>query len=79
PAIDTGKDADDTPKADIKNGDKVKVKFSAKHWATGEAIPSWVRGNTYTVTAISGKKVLLSGINSWIACSNVEILQTNTV
>ena len=79
PAIDTGKDADDTPKADIKKGDKVKVKFSAKHWATGESIPSWVRGNTYTVTAVSGKKVLLSGINSWIARSNVEILQTNTV
>lgn len=79
PAIDTGKEAEDTPKADIKKGDKVKVKFSAKHWATGEAIPSWVRGNTYTVTAVSGKKVLLSGINSWIARSNVEILQTNTV
>jgi len=79
PAVDTGKEAEYTPKADIKKGDKVKVKFSAKHWATGEAIPSWVRGNTYTVTAISGKKVLLSGINSWIARSNVEILQTNTV
>lgn len=79
PAVDTGKEAEDTPKADIKKGDKVKVKFSAKHWATGEAVPSWVRGNTYTVTAVSDKKVLLSGINSWIARSNVEILQTNTV
>lgn len=79
PAVDTGKEAEDTPKADIKKGDKVKVKFSAKHWATGESVPSWVRGNTYTVTAVSGKKVLLSGINSWIARSNVEILQTNTV
>ncbi len=79
PAVDTGKEAEDTPKADIKKGDKVKVKFSAKHWATGEAVPSWVRGNTYTVTAVSGKKVLLSGINSWIARSNVDILQTNTV
>lgn len=79
PAVDSGKDADETPKADIKKGDKVKVKFSAKHWSTGEAIPSWVRGNTYTVTAVSGKKVLLSGINSWIARNNVEILQTNPV
>ncbi|AVH85737.1 lysin [Lactobacillus phage Silenus] len=79
PAVDTGKDADETPKADIKKGDKVKVKFSAKHWATGEAIPLWVRGNTYTVTAVSGKKVLLSGINSWIARSNVEILQNKPV
>nr|DAQ69801.1 MAG TPA: Cpl 1 lysin [Caudoviricetes sp.] len=79
PAVDSGKEAEDTPKADIKKGDKVKVKFSSKHWSTGEAIPSWVRGNTYTVTAVSGKKVLLSGINSWIARSNVEILQTNPV
>lgn len=79
PAVNSGKDADETPKADIKKGDKVKVKFSAKHWSTGEVIPSWVRGNTYTVTAVSGKKVLLSGINSWIARSNVEILQTKPV
>lgn len=79
PATDTGKKADDTPKSDIKAGDKVKVNFSAKHWSTGESIPNWVKGQTYTVSKISGKKVLLSGINSWIARSNVEILQTNPV
>lgn len=76
PAIDTGKAAQDTPKHDIKSGDKVKVNFSAVHWSTGERIPSWVKGQTYTVAKVSGKKVLLSGINSWIAKSNVEILQT---
>jgi len=79
PAINAGKIADDTPKRDIKAGDKVKVKFNAKHWATGESLPSWVQGQTYTIKSVSGSKVLLSSINSWIAKSNVEILQTKPV
>jgi len=79
PAINAGKIADDTPKHEIKAGDKVKVKFGAKHWATGESLPSWVQGKTYTIKSVSGSKVLLSGINSWIAKSNVEILQTEPV
>lgn len=79
PAIDAGKVAQDTPKHEIKAGDKVKVNFSAVHWSTGERIPNWVKGQTYTVAKASGKKVLLSGINSWIARSNVEILQTKPV
>jgi len=79
PAISTGKIAQDTPKHEIKAGDKVKVNFSAMHWSTGERIPSWVKGQTYTVAKANGKKVLLAGINSWIARSNVEILQTKPV
>lgn len=79
PAISTGKIAQDTPKHEIKSGDKVKVNFSAVHWSTGERIPSWVKGQTYTIAKVSGKKVLLAGINSWIARSNVEILQTKPV
>ena len=65
-----------TPKHEIKAGDKVKVKFSARHWSTGQSIPNWVTGKTYKVKSVSGNKVLLSGINSWIAKSNVEIIQT---
>lgn len=79
PAISAGKVADDTSKRKIKSGDKIKVKFSAKHWSTGQSIPSWVTGQTYKVKSVSGNKVLLSGINSWIAKSNVEILQTKPV
>lgn len=79
PAIKNGKVANNTPKYEIKAGDKVKVNFSAKHWYTGERIPNWVKGQTYTVAKVSGKKVLLVGINSWIARSNVEILQTKPV
>jgi len=76
PAIAAGKIAEDTPKHEIKAGDKVKVKFSARHWSTGQSIPRWVQGKTYTIKSVSGNKVLLSGINSWIAKSNVEIVQT---
>ena len=76
PAIKAGKIADNTPKHEIKAGDKVKVKFSARHWSTGQSIPRWVQGKTYTIKSVSGNKVLLSGINSWIAKSNVEILVT---
>ncbi len=65
-----------TTKHEIKAGDKVKVKFSARHWSTGQSIPNWVTGKTYKVKSVSGNKVLLSGINSWIAKSNVEIIQT---
>ena len=79
PAISTGKIAQDTPKHEIKAGDKVKVNFSAVHWLTGERIPNWVKGQTYKIAKVSGKKVLLAGINSWIARSNVEILQTKPV
>ena len=79
PAISTGKVAEKTPKHEIKSGDKVKVNFSAKHWSTGERIPNWVKGQTYKIAKVSGKKVLLAGINSCIARSNVEILQTKPV
>lgn len=75
PAINQGKTADNTPKTDIQTGFKVKVNFSANSWATGEAIPSWIKGNTYEVKEVSGNKVLLSDVLSWIDRSNVEIIQ----
>lgn len=78
-ATEAGKQADNTPKHDISKGDKVKVNFSAGRWSTGESIPKWVKGQTYTVSAKRGNKLLLSGINSWISKSNVEILQTKPV
>ncbi|MCF6161921.1 LysM peptidoglycan-binding domain-containing protein [Furfurilactobacillus milii] len=74
PAIAAGQVANNTAKSDIKVGDTVKVNFSANSWATGEPIPSWVKGQNYKVTEISGSKLLLSGINSWINRSNAEIL-----
>lgn len=74
PPINQGQQADNTPKSDINVGNQVKVKFSANNWATGQAIPSWVKGRTYSVSQVSGGRVLLSGINSWINTSDVEII-----
>lgn len=78
PAINQGQQADNTPKYDIAAGNQVKVKFGAGSWATGEAIPSWVKGRTYNVAQVSGNRVLLAGINSWINKADVEIISVSS-
>lgn len=78
PAIAQGQQADNTPKSDIANGNQVKVKFSANNWATGQGIPSWVKGRTYDVAQVSGNRVLLTGINSWINKTDVEIISVSS-
>lgn len=78
PAISQGQQADNTPKSDITNGNQVKVKFSANNWATGQAIPNWVKGRTYDVSQVSGNRVLLAGINSWISKADVEIISVSS-
>jgi lysozyme len=75
-AVKQGIVADNTSKQDISTGYTVKVNFSAKRWASGQAIPSWVKGRMYPVVQTNGDKVLLGGIMSWIKRSDVEILQT---
>lgn len=75
-AVKQGIVADNTSKKDISTGFTVKVNFSARKWASGQAIPSWVKGRMYPVVQTSGDKVLLGGIMSWIKRSDVEILQT---
>lgn len=75
-AVKQGIVADNTSKQDISTGYTVKVNFSARKWASGQAIPSWVKGRMYPVVQTSGDKVLLGGIMSWIKRSDVEILQT---
>ena len=77
-AVEQGIVADNTPKKDIVAGYKVKVNYSAKRWASGQCIPSWVKGRVYDVVQTSGDKVLLGGIMSWINRKDVEILQTAT-
>lgn len=76
-AVKQGIKADSTPKTDIKAGYTVKVNFSARKWASGQCIPSWVHGKAYRVQQVSGDRVLLAGIMSWISRSDVEILQTS--
>lgn len=78
PAISQGQQADNTPKTDIAVGNQVKVKFGANTWETGEAIPNWVKGRTYSVAQVSGNRVLLAGINSWINKSDVEIISVSS-
>ncbi|MGX7125642.1 LysM peptidoglycan-binding domain-containing protein [Enterococcus viikkiensis] len=78
PAVEEGQEANDTPKNDIKAGFKVKVNFSASTWATGQAIPAFIKGNSYTVQEVSGSKVLLGGVMSWINKKDVEIVQTTS-
>lgn len=78
PAIDQGQQANETSKNDIKAGFKVKVNFSANSWATGQAIPAFIKGNSYTVQEVSGSNVLLGGVMSWINKKDVEIVQTTS-
>nr|DAU70475.1 MAG TPA: Cpl 1 lysin [Caudoviricetes sp.] len=75
-AVKQGIVADCTPKRDISTGYTVKVNYSARRWASGQCIPSWVKGRMYPVVQTGGDKVLLGGIMSWIKRSDVEILQT---
>ena len=78
PAIIAGEETSETPKSQIKVGDTVKVNFSANQWATGEAIPQWVKGESYKVQQVDGNKILLANILSWIDKSNVELLPDST-
>lgn len=78
PAVKQGQQANKTPKSNIKTGYTVKVDYSAKKWSNGAGIPSWVKGKSYKVIQVAGKKVLLGGIMSWINRSNVEIVLTGS-
>ncbi|WP_270774135.1 GH25 family lysozyme, partial [Weissella confusa] len=78
PAIEAGKEADNTPKSDIAAGMTVKVNFSATHYATGETIPDFIKGVPHKVLEVDGDRVLLDDIYSWVNKKNVEILDANT-
>ena len=78
PAVVAGKEADNTPKSDIAAGMTVKVNFSATHYATGEAIPDFVKGVPHKALEVDGNRVLLDDIYSWVSKKNVEILDANT-
>ena len=75
-ATKVGQVANATSKSAIKAGMTVKVNLSASKWATGQSIPSYIKGHTYTVKQVSGNRVLLNGVMSWANKSDVEILST---
>lgn len=78
PAIDAGKEADKVIGNAKEVGMTVKVNFSANNYATGEAIPQWVKGTAYPIIEKSGDKVLLDGIMSWLSVYDVETLDAST-
>ena len=68
-----------TTTTSFKVGDKVVVKSSATTYADStKIIPSWVKNGTYTVSKISGSKVLLKEITSWVNVSDVSKVSTTS-
>ena len=61
-----------TSTSTFKVGDKIKVKTTATHYATGQSMASFVKGSTYEVTKVDGNKLLLSSISSWVWDYDVE-------
>ena len=54
----------------IEAGGKVKV--TGSQYTNGVAIPSYVKGNTYTVQQVKSDRVLLKEIYSWVPLSGVQ-------
>lgn len=61
-----------TPMGTIAIGSKVKVIGS--NYATGQAVPGWVKQNTYTVQEVSGNKALLKEIVSWVYIKDLTLI-----
>lgn len=59
-------------KTNIKVGSKVTLLKSAKKYATGQAIPSWVKGKKYTIMQVGNSKVLLKEIYSWVYTKDIR-------
>lgn len=55
----------------INAGDKVTLSNSATHYATGEKIPSSIKGKTYTVLQTRPGQILLKEIMSWVYSKDV--------
>ncbi|EUJ23863.1 phage N-acetylmuramoyl-L-alanine amidase-like protein [Listeria grandensis FSL F6-0971] len=73
----------ETPKPNVPSnivvGAKVKVLPSAKKYATGQAIPAFIKGSQYTILQTKADRVRLSGINSWVYNRDVEVMKTTVV
>lgn len=48
-----------------------KIKITGSKYATGQTIPAWVKNNIYTIQQISGNKVLVKEIVSWVYKTDV--------
>lgn len=56
----------------FKVGDHVVIKNSAKTYATGEKIPSWVKNKSLTVQQVASERLLLKEITSWVKKTDVS-------
>ena len=72
------KPAQTTQTSSIYVGDKVKVKSTATHYATGQSMASFVKGSAYEVTKVDGNKLLLSDIVSWVWDYDVDKVGSTT-
>lgn len=59
-------------KTKIKVGSKVTLLKTAKKYATGQVIPSWVKEKKYTIMQVGSNKVLLKEIYSWVYTKDVK-------
>ena len=70
----TNTTAKNAKKKTIKVGDYVKV--TAKTYATGQKVSTWVYSQKHKVSKIQGNKALLgapNGINSWVYLSEISL------
>lgn len=63
-----------TTNTEFKIGETVRVKKSAKGFATGESIANFVKGNTYKILQRRSNRMLLDGIMSWVKTNDLEKL-----
>lgn len=64
----------ETTNTSFKIGSKVRVKKSAKTYATGQPIADFVKGTTYTVMQRGSNRMLLKEIMSWVRTSDLELV-----
>ena len=60
----------------VQVGSRVRVNANAQTWATGQTIPTWVRGQIYTVQQLrnNNRELLLSHVISWINANDVTVI-----
>jgi len=64
------------PTPTIEVGSLVRINDTASTWVTGQPIPAWVLGQTFTVRRLRNydSELLLDYINSWIRVEDVTLV-----
>lgn len=66
-----------TTNTNFNIGDKVRIKKTAKTYATGQTIPSSIKGKTDAIMQRGSNRMLLKGIYSWVRTSDLELVEQN--